>query len=120
MRILLDSDHYPPFIGGAHGQTQLLGSELHRRGHDVNIATVWSGGQPAWEGDPPREVRRRAVVVSDQEASDPSQRLADGHRILGHHQEKVGQAQRRPEAAHVVATPERGRGPQAARRRDGG
>jgi glycosyltransferase involved in cell wall biosynthesis len=51
LRILLVSDHYPPFIGGAHRQTQLLGSELHRRGHDVSIATVWSGGQPTWEDE---------------------------------------------------------------------
>ncbi len=44
MRILLVSDHYPPFIGGAHRQTQLLGSELKRRGHAVSVATVWHGG----------------------------------------------------------------------------
>jgi len=44
MRILLVSDYYPPFIGGAHRQTQLLGQELQRRGHEVSVATVWYGG----------------------------------------------------------------------------
>jgi glycosyltransferase involved in cell wall biosynthesis len=44
LKILLVSDHYPPFIGGAHRQTQLLGQELHQRGHAVSVATVWSGG----------------------------------------------------------------------------
>ena len=64
MRILLVSDHYPPFIGGAHRQTQLLGSELHRRGHDVNIATVWSGGQPTQEDDAGVTVYRLKTLQS--------------------------------------------------------
>ena len=51
MRILLVSDHYPPFIGGAHRQTQLLGHELHARGHSVSVATVWHGGLPAEADD---------------------------------------------------------------------
>ena len=51
LRILLVSDHYPPFIGGAHRQTQLLAHELHQRGHEVNVATVWSGGLPHEEDD---------------------------------------------------------------------
>ncbi len=51
LRILLVSDHYPPFIGGAHRQTQLLAHELRQRGHEVNVATVWSGGLPEVEDD---------------------------------------------------------------------
>jgi glycosyltransferase involved in cell wall biosynthesis len=51
MRILLASDHYPPFIGGAHRQTQLLGRELHTRGHQVAVATGWHPGVPAQEDD---------------------------------------------------------------------
>ena len=47
LRILLVSDHYPPYIGGAHRQTQLLGQELHRRGHVVSVVTVWQPGQPS-------------------------------------------------------------------------
>ena len=51
MKILLVSDHYPPFIGGAHRQTQLLARELHDRGHNVAVATVWHGGFPAVEDE---------------------------------------------------------------------
>ncbi|MCB0188971.1 MAG: glycosyltransferase family 4 protein, partial [Caldilineaceae bacterium] len=46
LRILLVSDHYPPFIGGAHRQTQLLGQELQKRGHTVEVATAWQPGLP--------------------------------------------------------------------------
>lgn len=51
LRILLASDYYPPFIGGAHRQTQLLGAELHKRGHTVNVATVWQPGLPEADDD---------------------------------------------------------------------
>jgi glycosyltransferase involved in cell wall biosynthesis len=44
MRILLASDFYPPFIGGAERQVQLLGRELARRGHVVSVASIWSAG----------------------------------------------------------------------------
>src|SRR5262245_20061185 len=51
LRILLASDNYPPFIGGAHRQTQLLAHELRRRGHCVSVATVWHGGLPEVEDE---------------------------------------------------------------------
>lgn len=51
LRILLVSDHYPPFIGGAHRQTQLLGQELAKRGHHVNVATAWQPGLPTEVSD---------------------------------------------------------------------
>jgi glycosyltransferase involved in cell wall biosynthesis len=51
LRILLTSDHYPPYIGGAHRQTQLLGQELQKRGHEVGVATVWQPGLPEREED---------------------------------------------------------------------
>jgi glycosyltransferase involved in cell wall biosynthesis len=51
LRILMVSDHYPPFIGGAHRQTQLLSKELLKRGHSVSVATVWHKGLPAYEDD---------------------------------------------------------------------
>ena len=51
MRILLVSDYYPPFIGGAHRQTQLLGQELRQRGHEVSVATVWYGGAAEEDDD---------------------------------------------------------------------
>ena len=49
MRVLLASDFYPPFIGGAELQTQVLGTALKRRGHAVEIATVWHRAQPEHE-----------------------------------------------------------------------
>src|SRR5690349_20220841 len=51
LRILIISDHYPPFIGGAHRQTQLLSRELFRRGHAVSVVTVWHPGLPEYEDD---------------------------------------------------------------------
>jgi glycosyltransferase involved in cell wall biosynthesis len=49
MRILLASDHYPPFIGGAHRWAELLAGGFARRGHQVTVATVWHGGLPRVE-----------------------------------------------------------------------
>lgn len=51
LRILIVSDHYPPFIGGAHRQTQLLSRTLMQRGHQVRVATVWQPGLAAQEND---------------------------------------------------------------------
>ena len=58
MRILIASDHYPPFIGGAQRQTWLIAQELRRRGHDVLVATVWQDRMPAREDDYGVPVRR--------------------------------------------------------------
>jgi glycosyltransferase involved in cell wall biosynthesis len=49
LKILLASDDYPPFIGGAQRQAQFLAQELSRRGHTVKVATVWHGGFPELE-----------------------------------------------------------------------
>jgi glycosyltransferase involved in cell wall biosynthesis len=46
MRILLATDHYPPFIGGAQRQAQLLAEGMVDRGHEVTVVTPWSGGLP--------------------------------------------------------------------------
>ncbi|HEX9371399.1 MAG TPA: glycosyltransferase family 4 protein [Roseiflexaceae bacterium] len=51
LRILMLSDFYPPDIGGAQRQTQLLGRELARRGHAVAVATVWQAGLPELHDD---------------------------------------------------------------------
>lgn len=58
MRILIVSDHYPPFIGGAHRQTQMLARELHKRGFEVNVATVWHPGFSEEEMDEGVKVHR--------------------------------------------------------------
>jgi glycosyltransferase involved in cell wall biosynthesis len=44
LNILLISDVYPPVIGGAELQTQLLAKKLSERGNIVNIATSWQPG----------------------------------------------------------------------------
>jgi glycosyltransferase involved in cell wall biosynthesis len=46
MRLLIASDHFPPFIGGGHRWTELVATGLARRGHSVNVATVWHKGLP--------------------------------------------------------------------------
>ena len=51
MRILLASDYYPPSIGGAQVQTQLLARAFRSRGHEVAVATAWQSNAPAFEDD---------------------------------------------------------------------
>jgi hypothetical protein len=41
MRYLSKNNHDRLNIGGAYLQTHLLGNKLHRRDHEVTIATVW-------------------------------------------------------------------------------
>ncbi len=58
MRILMASDFYPPFIGGAERQVQLLSQELVLRGHKIGVATVWHAGLSEIEDDAGVQVRR--------------------------------------------------------------
>jgi len=51
MRILIATDHFPPFIGGAHRQAQLIARAMAERGHEVAVATPWHGGLPRVEED---------------------------------------------------------------------
>lgn len=51
MRILVATDYYPPFIGGAQIQSRLLARNLRDRGHDVIVVTVAQHGLPAREYD---------------------------------------------------------------------
>lgn len=51
MRILIATDHFPPFIGGAHRQAQLLGRSMASRGHQVAVVTPWHGGLAKLEHD---------------------------------------------------------------------
>lgn len=51
LRILLVSDHFPPFLGGAHRQSHLLAQQLAQRGHHVTVATAWQPGILAEEMD---------------------------------------------------------------------
>src|SRR4051812_45260312 len=62
MRVLLASDDYPPYIGGAQIQTHLLATQLKARGHDVAVATVWQDDLPSYEdGDGVRLHRLRQL-----------------------------------------------------------
>jgi glycosyltransferase involved in cell wall biosynthesis len=58
MRILMASDFYPPFIGGAERQVQLLSRELVLRGHEVSVATIHHQGQAEEQDDGGVAVRR--------------------------------------------------------------
>ena len=44
MKILIAYDFYPPFIGGAERQVQLIGRRMTERGHCVTVATMWHPG----------------------------------------------------------------------------
>jgi glycosyltransferase involved in cell wall biosynthesis len=56
VRVLIASDHFPPFIGGGHRWAALLSSGLARRGHAVTVATMWHGGLPEIEHHGPHRV----------------------------------------------------------------
>jgi glycosyltransferase involved in cell wall biosynthesis len=64
VKILLASDHYPPFIGGAQRQTEQLAKRLGQRGHEVVVATVWQDDQPAVSHDEGVTVHRLRQVRS--------------------------------------------------------
>ena len=51
MRLLLVTDSYPPFIGGADRQIQMIARAMHDAGHEVNVATPWQTGLPELEDD---------------------------------------------------------------------
>ncbi len=51
MRILIATDHFPPYIGGAHRQAQLLARLMAGRGHTVAVVAPWHGGLPKLEHD---------------------------------------------------------------------
>jgi glycosyltransferase involved in cell wall biosynthesis len=77
MRVLMASDFYPPFIGGAERQVQLLSRELALRGHTVAVATVRQAGQPlAAENDGDVAVHRIEGLLTRLPwyASDPRRR----------------------------------------------
>ncbi|MCW2982838.1 MAG: glycosyl transferase group 1 [Conexibacter sp.] len=74
MKILLASDHYPPFIGGAQRQTEQLAKRLHARGHEVIVATVWQDDQPAVDDDEGVTVHRLRQLRSIPAIQGPSRR----------------------------------------------
>lgn len=66
MRVLVVSDYYPPFIGGAHRQTRLVARGLAERGHDVAVATIWYPGAESVaddDGIPVHRLRQLRTIV---------------------------------------------------------
>jgi glycosyltransferase involved in cell wall biosynthesis len=51
LRVLIVTDYYPPFIGGAQIQSRLLARNLRDRGHEIVVATVAQRGLPSVEID---------------------------------------------------------------------
>lgn len=49
LRILMVSDEWRPYIGGAGLCMELFADELARRGHTVAVATAWNNDAPALE-----------------------------------------------------------------------
>src|SRR5918999_2264168 len=64
VRVLMASDFYPPFIGGAERQVQLLSKELVGRGYEVHVATVWHKGLPEDEDDEGVSVHRLKALAT--------------------------------------------------------
>lgn len=66
MRILIASDHYPPFIGGGQLTTWFLATRLVERGHEVAVATVWQPGlsRIQVEGVPVHRLRQLRTSIS--------------------------------------------------------
>jgi glycosyltransferase involved in cell wall biosynthesis len=64
VRILLVTDSYPPFIGGADRQTQLIAQAMVQRGHQVWVATPWQPGLAKYEDDQGVQVHRLKSLAS--------------------------------------------------------
>ena len=77
LRILLVADFYPPFLGGSERQTQMLARELHRRGHELCVATLWHPGQLARDDEGGVIVHRLKTLATRMPwfASDTSRRF---------------------------------------------
>lgn len=63
-QILIASDFYAPFIGGAERQVQLLAKELVLQGHSVHIATVWHEGLALEEDDDGVQIHRLKALTT--------------------------------------------------------
>ncbi len=63
MKILMISDFYPPYLGGAERAVADLSHELSVRGHDVEVATLWYEGLARREYDGAVLVHRLSGVT---------------------------------------------------------
>lgn len=62
MRLLLVSDSYPPLIGGADRQVQMLARAMQAAGHAVAVATPWQPGLAERERDGEIEIHRMRAL----------------------------------------------------------
>jgi GT2 family glycosyltransferase len=58
LRVLIVTDEYRPYIGGAGRCIELFAKELSRLGHTVAIATAWHADAPPFENDGGVQVHR--------------------------------------------------------------
>jgi glycosyltransferase involved in cell wall biosynthesis len=77
MKVLLASDFYYPFVGGAERQVQLLAAALADLGHEVCVATVWHKDLPERELSGQVEVHRLRSRLLGQPwfSTDPKRRF---------------------------------------------
>ena len=64
MRLLLITDSYPPFVGGADRQVQMIARAMHDAGHEVNVATPWQTGLPELEDEAGVTVHRIRALTT--------------------------------------------------------
>ena len=85
MKILVATDFYEPFIGGAERQVQLLALALANRGHDVRVATVWHEGLSEHVRDDGFEVHRLRSRLLEQRSisTDPVRRFHPPFPVAG-------------------------------------
>lgn len=59
LRLLIVTDSYPPFVGGADRQIEMIARDMARRGHMVEVVTPWQPGLASVERPADRLVVRR-------------------------------------------------------------
>ena len=64
MRLLLVTDSYPPFIGGADLQVQMIAHAMRAAGHRVEVATPWQPGLLEHEDDQGVMVHRTRALAT--------------------------------------------------------
>ena len=64
MRLLLVTDSYPPLIGGADLQTQMLAHAMRDAGHEVAVVTGWQPGLAELDDDAGVTVRRVRALTT--------------------------------------------------------
>lgn len=64
MRLLLVTDSYPPFVGGADRQVQMIARAMHEAGNEVEVATPWQTDLPELENEAGVTVHRIRALTT--------------------------------------------------------